>query len=190
MLSLALRKQSVRISLGHSLSLLMVLLAHKYHLFTFKLATTTSLQLCSNSALIILTPFYHLNPHKLAAKILRISKISTSKIIAKFNHTMSSGYLYLLRGHRERRTVALFRTVNTSWVESTVLCWCTGWKGELSFTLWQLLLVRKSSRYLLHGAKVWITKLKFTKDECQCVLQYSKSDSRVFPYITLRFSIL
>ena len=89
-LSLALRKQSVRISLGHSLSLLMVLLAHKYHVFTFKLGTTPSLQLCSNPALIILTPSYHLNPHKLAAKILIFSKMSTSKIIAKFNHTMSA----------------------------------------------------------------------------------------------------
>jgi len=68
----------------------MVLLAHKYHVFTFKLATSASLQLCSNSALIIITPSYHLNPHKLAAKILRISKINISKIIAKFNHIMSA----------------------------------------------------------------------------------------------------
>jgi hypothetical protein len=44
-----------------------------------------------------------------------------------------------------------------------VLCGCTGWKGELSFTLWQLLLVRKSSRYLLKETKARVTKLSAEK---------------------------
>lgn len=89
-MSLAFTKQSVRISLGHSLSLLTVLVAHKYHDFTFKLVTTASLKLCSNSALTILTPSNHLNPHKLAAKIMIIGNITTSKIIANCNHAMST----------------------------------------------------------------------------------------------------
>jgi hypothetical protein len=68
-----------------------------------------------------------------------------------------------------------------------VLCGCTVWKRELSFTLWQLLFVRKSSQHLLHDTRVWVTKLKCRKDECQCALQQSNTNSRISAYITLRF---